>query len=136
MITNADITIFNKIVRDRTHVFTPTVIAGVCFVHKYARSGGAAEQTDDEYIVRIPKTATINGAPAFDKYLPADAYRTLDDPTGYWTIQKDDIILKGAGLETVEAVKASKREFCLITEWQDDTSRGSDAVQHFRIGGT
>lgn len=135
MITNANITIFNKRASNRTHVFYPTVICGVCFVHKHARTGGAEEETSDDYIIRIPKTATINNVSAFNTYLPQEGYRELEDPTGYWTIQKDDIILMGTGLTSVEDVKNSDREYCLVTEWQDDTTRGSDAVKHYRIGG-
>ena len=135
MIVNADITIFNKVAdkATRSHVFRPTVIRGVCFVHKFSRTGGTDEQTDDTYIIRIPKSATIDGNPAMDTYLPQEAYSA--SPDGHWTIQKDDVVLKGDSLSDVNEVRKSSLEHCLISEWQDNTTRGSEFVSHMRIGG-
>ena len=135
MITNADITIFNKVVdkASRGHVFRPTVIRGVCFVHRFSRTGGTEEQTDDAYVIRIPLSATVNGSPAMDSYLPQELYSASVE--GHWTIQKDDVILKGDSLSDVTEVRKSPLEHCLITNWQDDTTRGSEYVAHMRIGG-
>lgn len=68
-----------------------------------------------------------------DTYLPQEAYSA--SPDGHWTIQKDDVVLKGDSLSDVNEVRKSSLEHCLISEWQDDTTRGSDFVSHMRIGG-
>lgn len=154
MITNADITIFN--VRydkeKRLEFFVPTKISKVSF-HGAMSTGGDAGEREEKltYRIRIPFDAGISDDRA---YTPAEIYRSMtdDEAKKYWTIQKGCYILLGAfpdlgeeaggGVVNLDQIRDMQRlqeyqdKIIVVTEYADNTIRGSDTVKHWRIGGS
>lgn len=141
MITSQNITIFNAHidVESRREVYIPTQIRGVSYYeNEGAGTSGGIWTESSTYKIRVPYI----GAEIGGQYLPAIQYRTRSDVSGYWTLQKGDIILPGlidgssmTMPEVREAAKENGLELIVIKEYADNTKRGSDAVKHWRIGG-
>lgn len=92
MITNADVTVYNRISGDSTHYDTwiRTVLHGVHVRvdHKTAVTDNGLKSAE-VYKIRIP--ADI---PEAGQYLPPDQFACCGG-YGYWTIQNDDQIVLG-----------------------------------------
>ena len=71
----------------------------------------------------------------YEKFLPAAEYLALTDKTGFWTVQRDDVIAKGlltteiTGIATLQALK----EDCFRVTSYSDNRRGG--IPNIRIGG-
>lgn len=139
MITNADITIFNKAVGDdRREVFIPTRISGACWYDAHSvetskQQGVAPRDRAAKFIVRIPIDAEIQDG---RKYLPEAQYKLLDseERAGFWTIQLSGYIAKGTHTD-LDGLKRLTGGVGTVVEYADNTVRGSDRVKHWRIGG-
>lgn len=139
MITNADITIFNKryIKEERTEKFVGTKITGVSF---YSRKGTSdkTKETDakDSYTIRIPVSADTSGK----VYVEQKEYSGMvdEDYAQYWTIQRGDIIVRGlSDMETTTETELKQlyQDAVLVTNFTDNRSRCSEYARHWRIGG-
>lgn len=141
MITNVNITIFNARYNadDRTEVLVPTIIKGASFLESEAANTNDGVWTPESvYKLRIPYL----GAEIPGSYVEAPIYKAMEDVTGKWTLRKGDYILLdeyGGGELTKPAldeyVKANGLKVITITEYADNTIRGTDTVKHWRIGG-
>lgn len=159
MITNQDITIFNLRLdkETRREVFVPTNISEVSFVDVRSSSGSASEREENlAFKIRIPISARVQDART---YIPEDKYKLLDDEEVkiYWTLQKGCYIITGtifyngewkfddfdfsSGVITSSRIRdfldlfKYDRDIVRVTEYSDNTRRGSDAVKHWRVGG-
>ncbi len=159
MITNQDITIFNlRLDREnQREVFIPTNISDVSFVDVRSSGGSASEQSENlQFKIRIPLNARTQDSRT---YIPEDKYRLLDDEEAkkHWTLQKGCYIIAGtifyddewkfddfdfsSGVITSARIRdfldlfKYDRDIVHVTEYADNTRRGSDAVKHWRVGG-
>ncbi len=139
MITNADITIYNRryMETEKTDKFVPTQIKKVSFYSRKGTAAGSQETKDgDTYTVRIPAKADTSGK----EYVDFLAYEALSDDeySNYWTIQPGAIIVKGAYDEEIPnevTLRETHPEVVFITNWTDNRDRCSDFMKHWRIGG-
>ena len=132
MITNADVTVYNRISGDSTHYDTwnRTVLHGVhVYVdHKTAVTDNGLKSAE-VYKIRIP--ADI---PEAGQYLPPDQFACCGG-YGYWTIQNDDQIVLGEcqiEIERPADLKAVFQKHCKVTIWSDNRF---GTTPHWRIGG-
>lgn len=140
MITNAAITIYNRRRSGRNSVLIPTVISEASWFYGRRTRGEGGQykfiDNEDSYHVRIPY-----GADTSDKtYVNPAQYASMTDEkaAGYWTIQIDDIVLKGEYTSEVtddRALRELTDDLFVVNTFADNTIRGSDAVKHWRIGG-
>lgn len=136
MITNAAITIYNRRRSGRNSVLIPTVIAEASWFYGRRAARGQFIDNEDSYQVRIPYGADTSGKTYVN---PAQyAVMTDEEAAGYWTIQIDDIVLKGEYTSEVNDDRALREltdDLFVVNTFADNTIRGSDAVKHWRIGG-
>lgn len=143
MITNADITLFNRFYdRDnRQDIFLPTVIKGVSLYMKSGSSGdNKFRESTSTYKIRIPIDADMRDSTYVDlvRYLKMD----LKDAEKHWTLQADSIVIP-AVVEELDAQGKSKLtelakrygSFITVTDFSDNTTRGVQRMKHWRIGG-
>lgn len=139
------ITVFNRrLGSDRRGMFFPCCIASASYYEDRSSShdtdGNRSEKLS--YKLRIPYNAITQNSRT---YVSAAAYKLLaaEEAMQHWTIQKGDIVLtqETALDEPIDetALQALARSSCCdaitITEYADNTIRGTDAVKHWRIGG-
>lgn len=158
MTTNSDVTIFNlRIGADRREKLCATRIMGVSW---YGSKGETVSDTDRrdkaKCVIRIPATATVE---AGKQYISEEKYKKLSDEEAerYWTIQKGAYIVRGqyvmAGqrlfdtfsfrqgiilketIEELAKLRQHDEDFVTVTEYADNTIRGTDRTKHWRIGG-
>lgn len=136
MITNAAITIYNRRRSGRNSVLIPTVISEASWFYGRRAARGQFIDNEDSYQVRIPYGADTSGKTFVN---PAQyASMTDEEAAGYWTIQIDDIVLKGEYTSEVNDDRALREltdDLFVVNTFADNTIRGSDAVKHWRIGG-
>ncbi len=159
MTTNADITIFNLRVNstERREVFVPTNISEVSYYSKIGTSGDNTSREENlKFSIRIPIDAVVEDDRT---YVPEEVYKILSDDEAkkHWTIQKGSYILLGTlfhaeewkfdefNLRSGEILKEKITEmsmlqeyqsnFIIVSEYADNTIRGSHRVKHWRIGG-
>lgn len=137
MITNADITIFNKRYdsEDRTEYFVPTVIKRVSLFHRKTSSSSTGNQEKGmDAVIRIPLDARTD-----KKYTEAAAYRAMTDVSSVWTVQIGDFIVPKVVSMTEPVTDAEiardYTDIITVREFTDNTTRGSRYVRHWRIGG-
>lgn len=124
MITNADITIYNKVLNEETRmdIWKRTVIKGVSF---YSDTKVTMDNhglvTADVYKIRIPEECCAG-------YVPANKYTAVK---GTWTLQNDDYIVKGVSPQEITR-PAELENGIRIVSWSDNR-RG--LLPHLRIGG-
>ena len=136
MITNAAITIYNRRRSGRNSVLIPTVISEASWFYGRRAARGQFIDNEDSYQVRIPYGADTSGK----TYVNPAQYASMTDEkaAGYWTIQIDDIVLKGEYTSEVNDDRALREltdDLFVVNTFADNTIRGSDAVKHWRIGG-
>lgn len=136
MITNAAITIYNRRRKGRESVLIPTVISEASWFYGRRAVRGQFIDSDDSYQVRIPYGADTSGK----TYVNPAQYAEMADEeaAGYWTIQIDDIVLKGEYSSQVTDERELREltdDLFVVNTFADNTIRGSDAVKHWRIGG-
>ena len=131
-ITNADVTVYNRISGDSTHYDTwiRTVLHGVHVHvdHKTAVTDNGLKSAE-VYKIRIP--ADI---PEAGQYLPPAQFACCGG-SGYWTIQNDDQIVLGEcqiEIERPADLKAVFQKHCKVTSWSDNRF---GTTPHWRIGG-
>lgn len=136
MITNAVITIYNRKRRGRDSVLIPTVIRDASWFYGRRAAKGQFIDSDDSYQIRIPFGADTSGKAYIDPARYAEM--TEEEAEGYWTIQIDDIVLKGEYSSQVTDERELREltgDLFVVNTFADNTIRGSDAVKHWRIGG-
>ncbi len=137
MTINSDATIFNiRIGADRREKFYATRIMGVSW---YGTKGETVSDTDRKdkakCVIRIPATATVE---AGKQYISEEKYKKLsdEDVEKYWTIQKNAYIMRGTYEgEIPDNPLKSIENLVTITEFADNTIRGTNRTKHWRIGG-
>ena len=144
MYVQTAIILFNKrIGDDRREVFLPTCISGASYFEARGSSSSKGVHTESlSYKLRIPVNATVQDGRT---YVSEAAYKglTAEEAAAHWTIQKGDVLL-ACGAELTEAVNevqlkelaaANNVDMITVSEYADNTVRGSDPVRHWRIGG-
>ncbi len=156
MLTNADITIFNKrLSEDRREIYIPTLIRDVCFYESSTMSQNDRDRIGGKNVtIRIPLYADTGGR----EYIREASYKRLsnEESLKYWTIQRGDYVARTQingedwiwdtfsfvdGIIAKEEINNLKKlrevesDFITITNYADNTKRGSDRVKHWRIGG-
>lgn len=136
MITNADLTIFNKRRIDKKTgrpVYFRTQIKGVNFYtdQKVRVTEEAGVISKDVYKIRIPETADTEEK----TYMDADKYKLLTDEEAayYWTIDNDDLFGKGLLPDFEKEADFLKRQYTGKVLSFSDNRRGG--LPHWRIGG-
>jgi hypothetical protein len=144
MLTNADLTVYNKYVdaATRSEKYQRAVILAVAWENRKAAntiaSGG--QISVDSARIFIPYSRGIN-------YLAARAWQTLTTKTGKWTFQIGDIIVKGAVTDeiheaiisppsaafTISDLKA-KYDDVLVISSVDKMDNGSSNMAHWQLG--
>lgn len=148
MITNVDaVTVFNGRTDKATRrkIYIPTVIRGVSYVEgKGSKVADNGVWSDDvQYKIRVPLIAVVQDN---REYMRDLNYAKLDNEEAakYWTIQKGDLVVRGEyagdspllGEDEISAyAKEQGLDLIRVTEYADDTSRGSLYTRHWRIGG-
>lgn len=139
------ITVFNRrLGSDRRDMFFPCSIASASYFEgkssNHDTGGNRSEKLS--YKLRIPYNAIAQDGRT---YVSAAAYKllTADEAIRHWTIQKGDIVLTQetalagpideAALQAL--IRSSCRDAITVTEYADNTIRGTDTVKHWRIGG-
>ncbi|MCI1966866.1 MAG: hypothetical protein LKJ17_12160 [Oscillospiraceae bacterium] len=133
MLTNADITVFNKHYNEETRLdeWRKTQISGVNWYGKQAVSvGDNGLMSADQYIVRIP----VSSAPDDKTFVTPEKYAAADRAAlpNLWTLQNGDIVARG--MVGADDPKSIPCKHFLITGWADNR-RGSPAVQHWKVEG-
>lgn len=132
MITNADITIYNKKYTPETRADTwrRTFLQGVHFYHENkVQPSERGLVNADLYKIRIPQDVGTDKA-----YVPQAEYQAAEDISSLWTIQKGDYIVRGAGpdIANIQELQQSGMETCKIISWSDNRRGG---LPHWRIEG-
>lgn len=127
MLTNADITIYNKVVVNGANTWLRTQIKGVSWYNNLGMAlQSGAVVSSDIFAVRIPNTSG---------YVSAKEYASLTDRTGKWTVQKDDIVCRGlitTAITGLATLTANKEQAFKVTSFSDNRRGGQP---HIRIGG-
>lgn len=137
MTINSDVTIFNlRIGADRREKFYATRILGVSW---YESKGQVVSDTvrkgTAQCVIRIPYTAIVEGG---KQYISEEEYKKLsdEDVEKYWTIQKNAYIMRGTYEgEIPDNPLKSVKNLVTITEFADNTIRGTNRTKHWRLGG-
>lgn len=137
MTINSDVTIFNlRIGADRREKFHATRILGVSW---YGSKGQVVSDTSRkgtaQCVIRIPYTATVEGG---KQYISEEEYKKLsdEDVEKYWTIQKNAYIMRGTYEgEIPDNPLKSVENLVTITEFADNTIRGTNRTKHWRLVG-
>lgn len=145
MTVQTPITLFNKrLSDDRREIYFPTCIIAASFfdVIRSTHSTEGVHSENLNFKLRIPVESVFQDDRT---YVNEIAYKqlTAEAAAEHWTIQKGDILLACA-LDLTDSVDeaeikrlalANHARVITITEYADNTIRGSRAVQHWRIGG-
>ena len=137
MLTNADITIVNRKRVDRDEVLLKTVIRNVAWHTAKSASSGNISENADTLKLRIPIDADFGGKTYVDSI--AFENMTMEEAEKCWTLAPSDIVVRGEvtaeKVTQTELVKSNQQVF-LITDFSDNRDLGSDAVKHWRVGGS
>lgn len=141
MTTNANITIFNAKYDSVTRAerFYPTPISNVSYYESEAVNTNDGVWSDQSvYKIRVP----LIGSEIGKDYIPeAEFYKSN---TEGWSLRKGDFVILDTYDGEAESLSATEvktyaasngLKLITITEFADNTVRGSDAVKHWRIGG-
>jgi hypothetical protein len=137
MIVNADITVYNKKYdpEDRTDYFIPTVINGVSLFYRRRSTISKGVQTKGlTAVIRIPTTAHMSGK----EYVSPEAYRGYSSVDNFWTVQIGDLVVPCVVDDPsprIDSELARDYEVIVVQEFTDNTTRGSENMKHWRIGG-
>lgn len=140
MISNADITLFNKRYDSETRQdkFLPTVIKGVSLYISKGSTGDFQNRSGKAtYKVRIPINADTGGK----QYIDQVGYKALTDEevSGFWTLQPDCIIVPAIADEaediSITELTSKYGSVITVTDFSDNTTRGVEPMKHWRVGG-
>ena len=132
MVTNADITIYNSeyVPESRTDIWHRTVIRNAWFhTENKVQQTDSGLKSNDICKIRIPKNSPEK------EYLDPEEYAAAANKKNYWTIQEDDIVVKGEcpyEITKPADLKQLHKRYFKITSWSDNRFGGSP---HWRIGG-
>lgn len=145
MYVQTAVTLFNKrLGADRREAYLPTCILGASYAEakKANRSPNGVCSENLAYRLRIPVDAKTQNSRT---YVNEKAFKTFttDEAARHWTLQKGDVLLTAeTALEgplderRIKELAAELRvDVITVTEYADNTARGTDAVKHWRIGG-
>lgn len=136
MITNANLTIFNKRGKDKVTarpIYFRTQIKGIHFYTEQkihiTEEGGVVSA--DIYKIRIPESADTEGK----NYINADLYKNLsnEEAKSYWTINNDDLFGKGLLDDFEKEADFLKKQYTGKILSFSDNRRGG--LPHWKIGG-
>lgn len=136
MITNADITIYNKYYDRtiRTDRYKKTIIRGVnWYGGQKVTVGDNGLLSADSYTVRIP----VSSAPSDKDFILPEEFAKLDDGAlnDFWTLQNDDLIFRGIGEEIIQPKDVTEKSECFVVTGWSDNRRGSPIMQHWKVEG-
>lgn len=133
MLTNADITIFNRFA-DKTNreiIYVPHYIESVWFYADQKTdvvNGGLVSA--EVYKIRIPYVQC-------EKYLPESEFRDSKDQEDAWTVQKGDFFIRGGwsgdNVHGIDEIK--KRACCSVGKVLSYSENFTGSSPHIRIGG-
>lgn len=129
MITNADMTIFNKVAdkENKRFVYRAHYISAVHFyTDQKATVGDAGIKSADLYKIRIPEEQ-------LSCYMTPEEFAR--DQTG-WTVDNDDLFVLGEYDKDIIGVgdlAKLHRPYGVVSSWSDNRRGG---LPHIRIGGT
>lgn len=134
MLTNAEITIFNRFPDkdSKKFVYIPHYISKVWFHTDQKTSvttGGMVSA--DTYQIRIPY-AECSG------WVPPSEFKTLTDPLGKWTVQNGDLFIVGrwAGSPEVSGIEEIQKKFSgVVGKVLSHSENFFGSSKHIRIGG-
>lgn len=123
MISNSDITIYNRVYdkAQRLYTYNRTVINGCWwFAQQHASVDSDGVHGADTYTVRIPN---------LDGYVTPDKYKGEG-----WTIAEDDYIVRGEAEDITKPadLEKEKRQVMKVTGWNDDRFGGTP---HLKVTG-
>ena len=144
MTTQGAITIYNhRAGSDRRDVYIPTLVSEASYAESVSTDKPSKSIEDKPTRkLRIPISARFTDG---RYYTPELLYRKLTDDTApkCWTISHGDLITRGEPVVSAQstereiraAAEAAGVEVITVTEYADNTLRGSDDVRHWRIEG-
>ncbi len=129
MLTNADMTIYNKVFDKvtRTDKFVRTQVQKVNWYNNL----GAVMSNGAVGVGNTFKLRTEN----YGSYLPEKDYKALATKTGKWTIQRDDVVAKGLLTTEITGIADLQKlgiECFRVTTYSDNRRGG---LPHLRLGG-
>lgn len=132
-----DITLYNLRYNSETRRETAiaTTISGVTVYQAAGTSGGKDRTENNTVKIRIPLTASVQDDRT---YIPEEGYAALSDTEAesYWTIQKGSVFFIGDPPVSADNLSDLQAAGALtVVDYSDNTRRGSEKVQHWRIGG-
>lgn len=137
MQTNTDCTIYNRYVSSGEEVYQRTQITGVAWQGGKGRTGaGSSNQQANQVTVYIPSAGRSD-------YVTPKAWAILSNKSGKWTLQPNDVIVKGlvndtiappneTGAITLSALKAKYDDVLVISDVQT-MDYGSLSMQHWQV---
>lgn len=128
MITNADMTIYNRVPDKgkKCFVYKAHYIPAVSFyTDQKVITGGAEVKSADVYKIRIPEES-------LEGYLPPDEFARAPD-TG-WSVENEDLFVTGKHGEIAGIADLAElhRPYGKVSSWSDNRRGG---LPHIRIGG-
>lgn len=133
MISNCDITIYNKYIVNRAEQWQRTVILQVAWESTKAIAGQRFQQPANTVTIFIPFDRKATG------YATPKQWQALTDKTGRWTLQEGDVIVRGSvddeivGDFTITSLRAAYDDVVSIAS-VDAMDLGSASMQHFEVG--
>ena len=133
MITNADITIYNQKSNPVTKL-TEYVRTQIRNVHWYTDQKTSVDQSGvhsaDIYKIRVPEESVTDR-----KFLDHSEWKQSEDTDGYWTIQYDDLVVRGLVDDDIRQASDLLNKYPYVARVNSfsDNRRGNNP--HFRIGG-
>ena len=133
MITNADITIYNQKSNPVTKL-TEYVRTQIRNVHWYTDQKTSVDQSGvhsaDIYKIRVPEESVT-----YRKFLDHSEWKQSEDTDGYWTIQNDDLVVRGLVDDDIRQASDLLNKYPYVARVNSfsDNRRGNNP--HFRIGG-
>lgn len=128
--TNTPITIYNKYRLANADLYQRVQIDAVEWEQRHARS--QFDSADLATIFILMSTATTG-------YLLPKAWQLLSSKVGYWTLQVDDVVVKGlidtelTSAFTLSNLKNANDDVLVIT-YVDTNDFGSANMQHWEVG--
>lgn len=133
MRTNTSLTVYNRVIMDRETRYQRTVIKKVFFQEKQASNRLVSGfQEADKVITLIPMKHQSTR-----KYKPFKEFNNLKDKENYFTLQNEDIIVKGDIDYEIkgDSLKEIEKLYPIFRITSVDTyDFGSRHMQHIKVG--
>jgi len=130
MITNADMTIYNRVPDPAAKggfAYHRAVVKGIhWFTDHKVSLGESGLKSADVYKIRIPGESCAG-------YLPLAEFQALADKGGHWTVAKGDYFVRGEmGAEIEKPADLSPYDPARVMSWSDNRH---GTIPHIRMGG-